>query len=141
MRKLTALAIFDPAVPGKAICSRAPAGIADSAGERMRGCWLMQKHVCCSVASHGDSCIRPEGGLGMDGVPRLKLMLTQMQHGYSDDASGEPAAASFSHADYAAPEVSSHVQATAYARCIHRTVMRWLWFVYTAIEQYAESLK
>lgn len=68
----------------------------------------------------------------MDGVPRLKLMLTQMQHGHSDAASGEPAAASFSHADYAAPEVGSRVQVRACAGCIYRIVMRWLWCVYTA---------
>ena len=58
----------------------------------------------CSITGTGDNCVQPEGALGLSGVPRLKLMLTQMQ--------GEPwgsfdsASASFSQADYAAPEVN-----------------------------------
>lgn len=58
----------------------------------------------CSVSGSGDSCIQPEGGLGLSGVPRLKLMLTQLQQ---EAAAGEDdsASASYSRADYAAPEV------------------------------------
>lgn len=59
----------------------------------------------CSIASTGDPCVRPEGGLGMSGVPRLKLMLTQMQQEALDDAADLSAAPTYSRAACAAPEV------------------------------------
>ena len=56
--------------------------------------------------SCGDSCIQPEGGLGLDGVPRLKLMLTQMQLA-SAECDDSAASASYCQADFAAPEVTA----------------------------------
>ncbi len=61
--------------------------------------------LCCSIASTGDPCVQPEGGLGMSGVPRLKLMLTQMQQDSLEVSSDDSAAPAYSRADYAAPEV------------------------------------
>ncbi len=61
--------------------------------------------VPCSIASGGDSCVQPEGGLGLSGVPRLKLMLTQMQGEPQEDPLYDSALATYSQADYAAPEV------------------------------------
>ena len=63
-------------------------------------------YFMCSITSCGDSCIQPEGGLGLDGVPRLKLMLTQMQLApvECDDSA---AAAFYCQADFAAPEVTA----------------------------------
>ncbi len=49
--------------------------------------------------------MQPEGGLGMSGVPRLKLMLTQMQQDSSEVCSDDSASSAYSRADYAAPEV------------------------------------
>ena len=60
----------------------------------------------CSITSCGDSCIQPEGGLGLDGVPRLKLMLTQMQLA-SAECDDSAAAVSYCQADFAAPEVTA----------------------------------
>ena len=60
----------------------------------------------CSIAGSGDSCVQPEGALGLSGVPRLKLMLTQMQGEPREDSLRDSASASYSQADYAAPEVS-----------------------------------
>ena len=54
--------------------------------------------------------MQPEGGLGMSGVPRLKLMLTQMQQDSSEVSSDDSAAPAYSRADYAAPEVCKRRQ-------------------------------
>ena len=50
--------------------------------------------------------MQPEGALGLSGVPRLKLMLTQMQGEPRKDSLYDSASPSYSQADYAAPEVS-----------------------------------
>ena len=59
----------------------------------------------CSITDTGDSCVQPEGALGLSGVPRLKLMLTQMQGEPRGDSLYDSASALYSQADYAAPEV------------------------------------
>ena len=66
--------------------------------------WL-RLSCLCSIASTGDPCVQPEGGLGLSGVPRLKLMLTQMEQENLEASPDDSAAPTFTRADYAAPEV------------------------------------
>lgn len=64
---------------------------------------------CRSIASTGDPCVQPEGGLGLSGVPRLKLMLTRMEQESLEAGADDSPAADFTRADYAAPEVRPHL--------------------------------
>ena len=61
--------------------------------------------LLCSIASTGDPCVLPEGGLGLEGVPRLKLMLTQMDQDGRAASLEDSASPAYSCADYVAPEV------------------------------------